>query len=747
MLLKMSRLKVILVLIFCLIIIATTSCHSPNSTIDINLGFEKTSPGENMPDNWKRLGPGYNICIDSIIKHSGKNSLMIEGLYSKPVSNFGSIVCEIPALYAGKEIELRAYMKLENIIEGSANLFLRIEGEDGFNNLQNKKIDGTRDWAMYSIKLAYPSEVKNIHIGALNSGKGKLWVDDFELLIDGKDFTQAKKKEIKYKAEKDYEFDKGSKISSIVINKNSIDNLTILGKVWGFLKYYHPNIAKGDFNWDYELFRVLPEIINAKGANIRDEILSNWIDKLGDFDVNKYPKEIRDEIKIKPDLDWITNSGLNKNLADLLLKIKNAKRNNDHYYIKFAANINNPIFRNENKYNEMKYPDVGYRILSLFRYWNIIQYYFPYKNLIDEDWKKILREFVPQFINAKNELEYKLAVLKLIAKVHDTHANIWGTDDNINQFNGLNCMPVQVSFVENKVVVTDFYDEILGKETGLIKGDVISRINNQSVDDMIKSKLEYAPASNYITQLRSIVPNLIRTNDSILKVQFIRNGKTEMKEFKTYSINKFNFYKKYQKNDTCFKFIDHNIAYLYLGTITSQYLSEFMNKIKKTKGLIIDLRCYPSEFVVFTLGEYLVKESIPFVKFSRGSITEPGYFTIETKLGIGMKNNNYYKGKVIILVNENTQSQAEYTAMALRVAPNAKVIGSQTAGADGNVSAFFLPGGIKTMISGIGVYYPDGRETQRIGIVPDVEVNPTIEGIKQGKDEVLEKAIEMINQK
>jgi len=49
------------------------------------------------------------------------------------------------------------------------------------------------------------------------------------------------------------------------------------------------------------------------------------------------------------------------------------------------------------------------------------------------------------------------------------------------------------------------------------------------------------------------------------------------------------------------------------------------------------------------------------------------------------------------------------------------------------------------MISGIGVYYPDGRETQRIGIVPDIELKPTIEGIKKGQDEVLQKAIEIIN--
>jgi C-terminal processing protease CtpA/Prc len=48
-------------------------------------------------------------------------------------------------------------------------------------------------------------------------------------------------------------------------------------------------------------------------------------------------------------------------------------------------------------------------------------------------------------------------------------------------------------------------------------------------------------------------------------------------------------------------------------------------------------------------------------------------------------------------------------------------------------------------MTGIGVYYPDGKETQRIGIVPDVEVKPTIEGLRSKRDEVLEKAIEIIN--
>lgn len=48
------------------------------------------------------------------------------------------------------------------------------------------------------------------------------------------------------------------------------------------------------------------------------------------------------------------------------------------------------------------------------------------------------------------------------------------------------------------------------------------------------------------------------------------------------------------------------------------------------------------------------------------------------------------------------------------------------------------------MISGIGVYYPDGSPTQKVGIVPDIEVKPTVQGIREGRDELMEKAVSLI---
>ncbi len=165
----------------------------------------------------------------------------------------------------------------------------------------------------------------------------------------------------------------------------------------------------------------------------------------------------------------------------------------------------------------------------------------------------------------------------------------------------------------------------------------------------------------------------------------------------------------------------------------------------KTKGVIIDLRCYPAEFMLYKLSEYFMPKPKKFVQFSSTSFEHPGLFIAAKPLTVGKENPNYYRGKVVIIVNENTISQAEFTAMALQKAPKATVLGSTTAAADGNVSFIQLPGNIITAITGLGVYYEDGRETQRVGVDIHTICRPTIAGIKDGRDELLEKALELLS--
>jgi C-terminal processing protease CtpA/Prc len=700
-----------------------------------NLNFESTE--NNLPKIWKIIGDSSaKVSADTKEKQEGTTSILIDATEN----GFKGLMYTLPQNYAGKKITLSGYIKTENISDGFAGLWLRIDPEIAFDNMNKQELKGTNEWKKYEVTLEMsPQNTRKIVFGALLSGKGKMWVDNLKITVDGKDIENAKIFEQKItKINSDKEFDNGSKIANINLDKNNVENIKKLGLIWGYLKYYHPSIAEGNYNWDYELFRIYPKI-SGVSANERDQILSNWIKSLGEFQTvkNTEPKDV----KIRPDLDWISNSGFSKKLTDQLLQLKDAKRPKTNYYVDFINGVKNPDFKNENPYEKMTYPDEGYRLLSLFRYWNIIQYYFPYKNLIDEDWKGVLTEFIPKFINAKDETEYTLASLEIIARIHDTHAGVWGNNKVLTKYFGERYSPVKLIFAENKAVVNDFYNDNLGKESGLQKGDIITEINGESVDNIIKNRLKYIPASNFPTQLRNIAYNILNSNSETINIKFSRNGKEESKTIKTYKISEL---KSKKEEKAFFKMLDNNVAYIYMGSVDSKKLDETFNQIKNTKGLVIDFRNYPSDFVTIKMGRLLKPNLTEFVKFTTTDSSQPGLFTFTSTQKIPGEGKSSYQGKIAILINEITQSSAEFHTMAFRTAPNAKVFGSTTAGADGNVSKIMLPGNISTMISGIGVYYPDGKETQRIGIVPDVEVKPTIDGIKNNKDEVLEKAVDWI---
>jgi C-terminal processing protease CtpA/Prc len=185
------------------------------------------------------------------------------------------------------------------------------------------------------------------------------------------------------------------------------------------------------------------------------------------------------------------------------------------------------------------------------------------------------------------------------------------------------------------------------------------------------------------------------------------------------------------------------VAYLKLSSVKSSDVAHYVEAAAGTKGFVIDIRNYPSDNVMFTLGALLVDQESPFVRFTEPELSTPGAFRWTSPVSLAPKA-PHYTGKVAILIDEISQSSAEYTAMAFRSARTAVVVGSTTAGADGNMSDFSLPGGQRSGISGIGVFYPDKTPTQRVGIVPDIEARPTVAGVLSGRDEVLETALRYI---
>lgn len=718
------------------------------SDLEVTLNFETEHSG-NSPRGWAG-GPDGTVFVDGKIVHGGRWAVRLERDASSP-GGFSTISKVAPIDFAGATIEWRGFLRSEGVSD-YLGLWMREDGDArglAFDNMQPRQVKGTNDWKEYSITLPLHRDAKQLHFGVLVAGSGKVWADDLQLLVDGKPIWEAPKMERpQTKLGLDHEFDAGSGIALSGLTKIQIENLALLGKVWGFLKYHHPSVAAGRHHWDYELFRVLPKLLAARDRDAGNAVLRDWVSGLGEVPSCKPCITLTDDdVHLRPEMDWIGDDGMvGRDLAAVLQAIYRNRPGGGQFYISQVPGIGNPVFEHELPYTGVKFPDAGYQLLALYRFWNVINYWYPNRNLLDQDWSQVLADFVPRIALAKDKDAYQLETIALIAKVTDTHANLWSAPPQLRPPAG-NCqLPIATRFVENRAVVTGYTDAASGPATGFKIGDVVESLEGVPVEELVQRWAPYYPASNQPARLRDIARAMTRGSCSAARAGVRRANQSvqitadrqplaslDQKVGRTHDL----------PGET-FRLLSDQVAYLKLSSVQAAQASSYVDRARGTKGLVIDIRNYPSEFMVFALGSLLVDRPTPFARFTSGVVDSPGAFRwLGVPVTLSPKQ-PHYPGKVVILVDEVSQSQAEYTAMAFRTAPQAVVVGSTTAGADGNVSQILLPGGLSTMISGIGVFYPDKRPTQRVGIVPDVEARPTIEGIREGRDEVLEEGLRQI---
>lgn len=710
-----------------LALLAFTFIGNAQNGSPYNFDFERNS-SDTIPQDVGVWG-NYEVATDPQVFYSGKQSVRISS--GDKVKNFGAVYLKIPARFSGKTIRVEGWIKTENV-SGSASLFVRMNRDKvslKYHDESYLKYQGTNGWKAFTIRQEYLPETNAIYVGGILNGSGTVWFDQLKVTLDGQPIDQVTLRELT-SIEKDTEFDSGSKFQLENPTPQQLKNLEILGKVWGFVKYHHPKVASGTIHWDYALFRMLP-LVNEPNFT---SLLAQKINDLGSYPTTNKRLPDANKTKAVPQIAWIRDTAmLGDSLSTTLVQLQQAKVK-ANYFVSQYPRVGNPNFDNELSYTNMNWNDSGYKLLALYRYWNVVNYFSPNRHLVDQPWETVLPDFIPKLLQTTDELQFKLIMVELIGKLQDSHANVWGFEQVLHNYRGEFMAQVELQYLQNQFVVVKSHQ----KEPLLQVGDVITNVNGVPVTEWVASKQKEYPGSNEPTRFRDMCRDVLRTNLKSLPLTINRNGSLMDRSVPTEAT----FY--YEDSTPSSKILPNNIGYLYPGTLKAGEIDTIMESFKDKKGIVIDFRCYPSEFVLFKLGNYLYPKRVDFAKFSEGSIEQPGLFVYRKGTPVGKSNSKAYKGNVVVLVNDETQSSAEYHCMALRAAPHVTIIGSTTAGADGNVSKLYLPGGVMTMISGIGVYYPDGTETQRVGIVPDVECKPTIQGIREGRDEVLEKAIEII---
>lgn len=509
-----------------------------------------------------------------------------------------------------------------------------------------------------------------------------------------------------------------------------------LCKLWGFLKYYHPEIGSGELNWDSVLLCKINTLKTPINQHQYNETLLSIIPEVKIIDSIE---KIEAPFLLNFNSNIFSDTSLfSQSIRDQCQQIIANKSPYKNFYIHSNTYSENPLLINDSLFYSHDDINLEIRLLGLFRLWNIINYYYPYKYLLDNDWNSVLQSYIPQFMNAEEKLDYYLIVRRLLSEINDNH--VFVSSKLFSEYFGPYTLPIELKAINENYLISNIYVEM---NNSIKIGDVLKKIDGVDIQTMEKEYESIISASNKDAFKNMITYYLCRTEDSIAKIEVSRNHANFEYTITAFDKEKTKEIKSLNNHDTLTFSITDEITYINLENLKYYQADSVLNTARHSKIIILDLR-NNCNYIIDELSSFLFEKPIYFYDYLVPNYNFPGIFSIKRDghVMLGNPNQNPYDGEIIVLINENTQSIGEFTTMLLERYSNTLLIGSTTAGADGNVSIAYLPGKLKVYFSGLGIYYPGFSKTQRVGIKPEIVVKPTLNGIVAKNDEVLNFAIQ-----
>jgi C-terminal processing protease CtpA/Prc len=404
-------------------------------------------------------------------------------------------------------------------------------------------------------------------------------------------------------------------------------------------------------------------------------------------------------------------------------------------------------------YAEPAFPDLGARMLALFRFWTAVEYLFPYKELIGRPWEEVLPEYVPRFAGARDAADYQQAVRELVTELNDSHGTVRGARA-LGERRGLGTPPIALRYVEGKVAVTHLLEPV----PGVRAGDEIVAVDGEPVARLIDRVAAITPASTPQALMRSVVPDLLRGAARSMVRLGLRGldgtaREAEVARSTTGGDPRWDATEPTHRTTPVFGVLPSGYGYVDLARLEAGEVERMFEAIRATPGTIFDMRGYPRGASFSIAPRLALRPGAPAARFRRPmadarALGEPHLegASFEFVQRLDPPAGPAYPGRVVMLIDENAISQAEHTALWFEATGRVTFVGTPTTGANGDITNVVLPGGLVAGFSGHDVRHADGRQLQRVGIQPDVRVAPTVRGLVEGRDEVLEAAVRFLGE-
>lgn len=386
------------------------------------------------------------------------------------------------------------------------------------------------------------------------------------------------------------------------------------------------------------------------------------------------------------------------------------------------------------------------RIAGVLTVWNVFQHFHPYLDGIGVPWAEALEPALRRALRDRNGDDYHATLSELVAKSHDGHGYVFGPPGPRGE------IPFRVAVVEDKLVVT-----AVGDGAPFRRGDIIERLDGVPALDALRDCERYASGGAHLSEFRAL--NLFGQGPigSVAQLELTRDGAAEKLELARAPVRRSYFFNSLGEFQfPAFAEVRPGIFYINLYSLGAPGLEEKLPQLAAALGVIFDWRYDGRRLDEGTkqiqphadIIPHLIDKTIQASPMLTPKILLPdraGWSYQESTWPVPPKSPRFKS--CVVFINEPSVVSYGETCMAMIADYHlATLVGAPTAGTNGNANFIPLPGGFRVMWTGMDVRKHDRSSFYTVGFLPDFPVARTLRAVKEGRDEYLEKAIEVIEQ-
>lgn len=398
------------------------------------------------------------------------------------------------------------------------------------------------------------------------------------------------------------------------------------------------------------------------------------------------------------------------------------------------------------------YPNTGDRILAAYKIWGAFHYFFAYRDQMDDDWDTDFKEFLPRIAAAPDARSYNLAIAELIARVRDSDTKL--QSKTLDAYFGQAAVGIRLRLIERKPVVTDVFDPV-ARTAGIRPGDVVLAVDGERIAERANREARYVPASTRQSLVYLVLQRVLNGPDGSLATLKLESPDGEVREVKLKRSKLFLPMLRDQRSGESVRILPGNIGYADLNRLVPDQVAGMFERLRNTRAAIFDMRGQSQGAGAEIAARLTERRNVPADVLTGALILAPDlpdeealtrnatYFRVQK---LPNADGTRYRGKTVMLIDERTAGRAERAALFFKAANGTSFIGTPSAGAIGNTTNFAVPGGIVISFSAVDVRLANGGQVQRLGLQPSIAVAPTIAGMRAGRDEVLQVAVEYLSQ-